>query len=243
MKFEKIVAFGDSWVWGDELLDPELITHKYAHPVLIENVPYREGNCFLGQLGTHYGVPTQNFGIPGGSLQSTIWTYLWWCEHEVIPLDRCAVLVGLTNPNRQTFYNPNHVSYSNDPPWNRFVHSAWIHSGSTASGDAWTQMVKSHIVLTDCDAVHKLNYQQAVLFFEGQSRYQTGPLLQVNTMESVPDISSSTLIWPQQSLNHLLYSQPDHSTLFAPQGHPNEKGHKVIRDHLIIEIDRAIIAQ
>jgi hypothetical protein len=243
MKFEKIVAFGDSWVWGDELLDPSLAHRSDAHPVLIENTEYREHHCFLGQLGSHYQVPTQNFGIPGGSLQSTIWTYLWWMQNETVPLDRCAVVVGLTEPYRHTFYNPKHVSYTNDPPWHRFVHTAWIHSGSTCYNNEWTQMAKNHMVLTDCSASHQLNYLQTVMFFEGQSRYQTGPLLQVNTMQSVPDVLSSTLIWPQQSLNQLLHLHPNHSTLFAPQGHPNEKGHQVIQDHLIIEIDRAIIAQ
>lgn len=243
MKFEKIVAFGDSWVWGDELLDPSLAHRSDAHPVLIENTEYREHHCFLGQLGSHYQVPTQNFGIPGGSLQSTIWTYLWWTQNETVPLDRCAVIVGLTESSRQTFYNPKHVRYPNDPPWNLFVHSAWIHSGGSSSGDTWGQMVKSHMALTDCPASRRLNYLQTVLFFEGQSKYQTGPLLQINTMHPIPDVVCSTMTCPDQSLNRWLQSHPDRSTLFAPHGHPNEKGHKVIRDHLIIEIDRAIIAQ
>ena len=243
MTFDKIVGFGDSWMWGDELLDPTLVDHEHAHPVLMENTPYREEHCFLGQLGKHYTVPVENFGIAGGSLQSTIWTYLWWLEHETVPLERCAVLIGLTDPNRQTFYNPNHVAYANDPDWNRFVHSSWIHSGNTSMSQAWVQMVKSHMVLTDCDQVHKLNYKQTVLFFEGQSHYQTGPLLQFNTMFGVLQINASTLYWPNQSLNHILESHPNKRELFAPMGHPSEKGHAVLRDSLIIELDRAILAQ
>ena len=242
MKFDKIVGFGDSWIWGDELLDPKLATHKNAHPILIENTSYRENNCFLGQLGKHYNVPTENFGIPGGSLQSTIWTYLWWRNHETVPLDRCVVLVGLTDPNRQTFYNPKHVVYANDPPWNRFVHSSWVHSGGTSPSDPWTQMVKSHMMLTDCNAVHKLNYQQTVLFFEGQS-HETGPLLQVNTMFGILNMPCSTLIWPGQSLHYLLSTHPDRSNLFAAHGHPNEKGHEILRNSLIVELDCAILAQ
>lgn len=243
MKFDKIVGFGDSWVWGDELLDPKLATHQNAHPILVENTSYRESNCFLGQLGKHYNVPTENFGIPGGSLQSTIWTYLWWREHETIPLDRCAVLVGLTEPSRHTFYNPNHVVYANDPPWYKFVHSAWIHSGGTSPSDPWTQMVKSHMVLTDCVASHKLNYQQTVLFFQGQSQYETGPLLQFNTMPGVLNMDCPTMIWPTQSLQHLLNTHPNKSNLFAVHGHPNEKGHEIIRNSLIVELDCAILAQ
>jgi hypothetical protein len=243
MKFEKIVGFGDSWIWGDELLNPKLIDHKYAHPVIHENIEYREGNCFLGLLGKHYGVPTKNLGIPGGSLQSTMWTYLWWLENETTPLHRCAVIVGLTDPNRQTFYNPNHVAFPYDPPWNRFVHGAWIQNGGPAPDADWAHMIKLHTVLTDCSDLHKLNYRQTVLFFEGQSKYQTGPLFQFNTMFGVANTNCSTLIWPQGSLNDILIEQSNDQELFAPMKHPTEKGHMVIRDRLIKEIDCAIIAQ
>jgi hypothetical protein len=99
------------------------------------------------------------------------------------------------------------------------------------------------MVLTDCDAVHKLNYQQTVLFFQGQSCFETGPLLQFNTMGSILDMPCSTLIWPTQSLNYVVRSETDSANLFAPMGHPSEKGHAVLRDRLITEIDRAIIAQ
>jgi hypothetical protein len=149
MKPEKIVAFGDSFVWGDELLDPDLKDHPQAHPVLMENTVYRESRAFLGQLGQHYGVPTENFGWPGGSLQSTIWTYLWWIEHEPLPLDRVFVLIGLTDGNRTSFYNPRHVSYANDPPWNRFMHSSWIHSGASTVGADWADMGKRYMMLTN----------------------------------------------------------------------------------------------
>lgn len=242
MKFDKIVGFGDSWMWGDELLDSALIDHPHAHPILVENTLYRESNCFLGQLGNYYNVPTENFGIPGGSLQSTIWTYLWWLEHEQKPTQNCLVLIALTDPNRQTFYNPNHVAYSNDPPWNRFVHSAWIHSGGGAENDYWKNMVKAHWTLTDCKQSQELNYKQTVLFFEGQSKYNTGPLLQFNTMFDVVEMNCSTLIWPNGSLNQLVETQPNSRKLFATNGHPNEKGHVVIRDHLIVEIDHAIMS-
>jgi hypothetical protein len=129
MKFKKIVGFGDSWMYGDELLDPALAkSDPEAHTCWVQNVEYRESHCFLGLLGQHYGVPTENFGIPGGSLESTEWTWLWWIDHEPAPQD-CLVVIFLTESNRASFYNPNHVHYSNDPPWNKFVHSTWVHFG------------------------------------------------------------------------------------------------------------------
>jgi hypothetical protein len=239
MKFKKIVGFGDSWMWGDELLDPALINHPHAHPVLMENTPYREGNCFLGLLGSHYGVSTQNFGIAGGSLQSSIWTYLWWLENETLDPADCLILVALTDPNRQTFYNPNHVSYANDPPWNRFVHSAWVHSGNTANNDDWRDFVKRYTVMSDCSSLHRLNFKQAVLFFSGQ-RTQTAGVLQFNSVNHYVQMQDPTLLWPSQSMSHMLGATA--GEYLAPHGHPNTNGHEWLRDRLIPEIDRVILA-
>lgn len=238
MKFKKIVGFGDSWVWGDELLDPELINHEHAHPILMENTPYREQHCFLGLLGQHYNVPTENFGWPGGSDQSAQWCYLWWLEHESNPQD-CLVLVGHTDANRTSFYNPNHVSYANDPPWNRFVHSAWVHSDNGANSSEWKEMVKRYTVLSDCYELNWLTYQASVMFFEGQAALRGGNLLQFCTIPPLKRMDSPTLLWPDRGLGALIGNQPN---CFAPMGHPNEFGHKIISEHLIKEIDRAILA-
>ena len=238
MKFKKIVGFGDSWVWGDELLDPALVDHQHAHPVMYQNTPYRESHCFLGLLGQHYGVPTENFGIAGGSMQSSIWTYLWWLENEALDPRDCLILVGHTDPNRMSFFNPAHETMHNDPPWNKFVHSAWVHSGADCFGEAWDTLVKQHFVLSDCDQLHKLNAQQTVLFFEGQYHSLSQNLLQFYTMYPHYQHAADSLVLSGSSLNDLLTGRPD---LRAANRHPNETGHRVICDHLITEIDRAII--
>lgn len=238
MMFKKIVGFGDSWMWGDELLNPTLVDHPYAHPVLDENTPYRESHCFLGLLGQHYGVPTENFGIAGGSMQSSIWTYLWWIEHETLPLDDCLVLVAHTDPDRLTFYNPRHIHMVNDPPWNKFVHSAWVHSGADCFGPEWNDMVKRFFVLSNCNALQKLNAQQTVLFFDGQSHAMNHNVLQFYSMYPHYRFDVDSMLWPDQSLAHIV---GEDRALYAPDGHPNEKGHVVISNQLIIEIDRAII--
>ena len=239
MKYKKIVGFGDSWMWGDELFDPNLKDIKNPHPVMMENTPYRESHCFLGLLGKHYNVPTENFGIPGGSQQSAIWTYLWWLEHEKLDPSECLILVGHTESNRDTFYNPGHVSYGNDPPWNKFIHSAWVHSGASCIESKWVNMVKTNMVLTDCRELGVLRYQQSVLFFEGQ-HYKLGKnLLQFTTMGPAVVMPAAGMIWPDSGLMSLVCNQP---TLITTHRHPNEAGHIVIRDHLIPEIDRAILA-
>jgi hypothetical protein len=238
MKFKKIVGFGDSWIWGDELLDPAFSSNPRAHPVMHENNSYRESHCFLGLLGQHYDVPVENFGIPGGSQQSAIWTYLWWLEHEKLNPAECLILIGHTESNRNTFYNPGHVSYGDDPPWDRFIHSAWVHSSANNISSEWTTMVKSHMVLTSCDELQSLNYRQSVAFFEGQYNSLSKNLLQFNTLHPPLVATASNLLWPNIGLRNLVNNR----NLLARRGHPTEHGHEVIRDHLIPEIERVILA-
>ena len=240
MKFKKIVGFGDSWMWGDELLDPVLVDHPRAHPVLVENTKYRESHCFLGLLGQHYGVPTENFGIAGGSLQSTVWNYLWWLEHEPTPQD-CFVLIALTSADRHSFYNPNHQQYANDPPWHQYIHSAWVHSGAGNIKTEWVDMVKKHMVLTDCEKLFDLNYTQTVLFFDGQIQ-DTAGILQFNSMSPQKRMQRSSLLWPDLGLQLMFSKLPHRQHLLAPGGHPNVAGHDWIAKLLIPEIDRVILA-
>lgn len=245
MKFKKIVGFGDSWMYGDELLDPDLAAaYSDAHPCWVQNVDYREKNCFLGLLGDHYSVPTENFGIPGGSLQSTIWTFLWWLEHEPDP-QNCLALICLTEADRMSFYNPKHVHYSNDPPWNKFVHSTWVHFGSSVIGPDFTDMIKRYLVLTDCRELSRLNYLQATMFFDSQAAKMGLNLLQFHTMEPPVDNRLDTMIMPDLALSKFFRDHPDNQNreLIMPGGHPNEKGHEIIQDMLIIEIDRAILSK
>ncbi len=226
-------------MWGDELFDPDLKDIKNPHPVMMENTLYRESHCFLGLLGKHYNVPTQNFGVAGGSLQSSLWTYLWWLEHEQLDPRECLILVGHTEGNRDTFYNPRHVSYANDPPWNKFVHSAWIHSGATCFDSDWVTMVKANMVLTNCNELSNLAYRQSVLFFEGQNYKFQNNVIQFTTMGPSIHIDAKGLLWPDSGLVSFVKDNPE---LLAPNKHPNEAGHAVIRDHLIPEIERVILA-
>ena len=241
MKFQKIVGFGDSWMWGDEILDPALVDHCHAHPVMIENNAYRESHCFLGLLGQHYGVPTENFGINGGSLQSTIWNYLWWLEHESQPQD-CLILISLPLANRQTFYNPNHHGNDNDPPWNRYVHSSWVHSNAGNIKSEWVDLVKIHTTLTDSKQLSDLNYAQTVLFFDGQTR-DTAGVFQFNSMSPQKRMYRPSLLWSDLGLQIILSKLPHRQHLLAPGGHPNVAGHDWIAELLIPEIDRAILAE
>lgn len=237
MKFRQIVGFGDSWVWGDELLDPKLQNTDDAFCSSRRNVVYRESHCFLGLLGQHYQVPVLNLSWPGSSLQSTIWSYLWWLNNHVDTKDT-LVLVAHTVSSRHSFYNPEHRSFSNDPPWNKFVHDSWVHSSQGSHSDTWVDMIKLHTVLTDCVELHKLKYQQSVLFFEGQNTSKIAGLVQFCSLTPPTVIDTSSLIWPDSSLDQML---PCTNEFRYKGGHPNEFGHQLIQKHLISAIDNAIL--
>jgi hypothetical protein len=153
-------------------------------------------------------------------------------------------LIFLTESNRASFYNPNHVHYSNDPPWNKFVHSTWVHFGSSVIGPEYTDMIKRYLVLTECPALWDLRYRQAVLFFDGQRARADIPTLMFNTLPpvtAVPDVPS--LVWPDFAWTEYFRDHPANRDrgLIMPGGHPNETGHEIIRDMLIPETDRVIL--
>jgi len=233
MKFKKIVGFGDSWIYGHDLRDPDS-TDPTDHKV------YREANCFLGQLGAHYNVPVENFGISGGSLQSTIWTGLWWLENETLDLSDCLVLVGLTESYRNSFYNNSHKSTPDQPTWDQFVHSTW--DGARVHSTEFWDFMKQYVVLTGSRQLSNLNYQQAVLFFDGVAARNNIQLLQFDIFKDTnikKPKNIPTLIWPNTNLYDMIFDNPDKSLQLWT--HPSVLGHKFIADRLISEIESSII--
>jgi hypothetical protein len=239
MKFKKIVGFGDSWMYGDELLDPELQRRDPdAHPCCYQNDTYRDSHNFLGLVAQHYGVPMENFGIAGGSMQSSMWTFLWWLDHEPEP-EKCLILIGHTDSDRLSFYDPNHVSYDNDPPWNRFVHSTWVEYGSSVVPQEFRNMVKQQLVLTNCSELARLNYQQTLLSFDGIAARRNLRMMQFQIMPEDIKLDLPTQIWPGFSTTMWFRNHPGNQKreLIMPGGHPNEIGHKMIAEKLISTID------
>ena len=236
MRYKKIVGFGDSWVWGDELLDPDLQQRPNAHPYMIQNKSYREQHCFLGLLAKHYNIEQENFAIPGGSLQSTIWNYVWWYQYETVPIDDCLVLVGITHPGRMSFYDPQTNLNAMSARWDKYVHSAWIDPQHSSYSTQWTDLVKKLTVMSDCQELQLLNLQQAMMFFEGRPN-----TFQFRTSNVPQHITAKNLLFAEHTVIHFLMNLPDCQIYLAPDQHPNELGHQKIAESLISQLDSCII--
>jgi hypothetical protein len=180
----------------------------------------------------------ENFGIAGGSMQSSMWTFLWWLDHEPEP-EQCLILIGHTDSDRLSFYNPNHVSYANDPPWNRFIHSTWVEYGSSVVPQEFRNMVKQQLVLTNCSELAKLNYQQTLLSFDGIAARRNLQMMQFQIMPADIKLDLPTQIWSGFSTTMWFRNHPGNQQreLVMPGGHPNEIGHKMIAEKLISTID------
>ena len=239
MAINRLAVFGDSWIYGDELIDPSIPGLECCDH---QNKRYRNTHSFSALIAEHFQFPHENFGHPGASLQSTIWTFLWFLENRTCHQDTLC-LVGLTGTDRQSWFNPDHEHFGDDPLWNKFIHSTWVNFGSSVVPPEWRDFGKQYLTLSSCNQLSALNYLQAVMFFDGVSKAQGIPLLQFNLYDPHTSIKTdaSTLLWPEQNLQHTLLERPDSKDIHAPGHHPNEQGHQIISELLIPEIKRAIL--
>lgn len=231
--FRKIVTFGDSFAWGDELLAPDQTQcADYA------NRFYREEHCYTGILSRHYGVGCENLAFPGGSCQSTRWIYTWWRQQERDPTT-CLVLVQLSGPWRSSQFDRHRIPHGSDPEWNQFVHSTWIEHYQHANRLAY-EYFRMESELADCDQRYRIIQAETYLFFQGQQN-DVGMLLMFNSQCDSLDhgMRPKSLLWPDTNLQQLL----DHEPIWAPGGHLDERGHERVANLLIREIDCAILAQ
>ena len=101
MNIKKLAVFGDSWIFGDELIDPK---HPEWECCFTQNDEYRLDHCFSGLIAKELGVPYENYGQPGASLQSTIWIFLWWLNNKNVK-DTLSKQVQYRQPHYSKEFN------------------------------------------------------------------------------------------------------------------------------------------
>ena len=212
-----LIAFGCSFTYGDELLDPnikpgELCNSRY-------NDKYRNSHCYAGIVAKHYDLNFLNTAFPGGSLESMRYALHWVCENY--NLSDTVLIAGLTQSHRNSYFDAD----LNDPPWNRFRHSTWL---KDQTQDPWNQLNHSWIKMCSHSDWDYFNLQQTVGYFENCDAI----MLPVYSDEPTFSSANKTDFVLQDILDDIDY---------APGGHPNESGHSKIANRLINYIDSVTI--
>lgn len=210
-----LVAFGDSWTYGDELVaSKDLESYRLSH-------------SFPGLVAQHYDLIVENHGKPGASLQSMIWDFQSWISQGK-NLNSSICLFGLTQPMRTSWYNNASGQYEhsirlfNQPVKNDFyeLNKLW----ATNSACTW---------------LYAKQYETAVYLFAGLCQRFSIPSIQFNIFPNRYPILRNPVIDPDQSMKEKLLSlQETNKQQLMLEHHPNELGHGYIAQYLIEHINQ-----
>ena len=118
----EVICDGDSWVFGCEIVDPELSstypfsTHPGAYDYLKENDYYRVPKIFPSHLAKLLNVPVTNLSWPaddnGTILRRTINYISQKYLANNLSTEKLFVIIGWTSPERNSFwYKDNKLSH------------------------------------------------------------------------------------------------------------------------------------
>jgi len=142
----KIVAFGDSWVWGDELSDD-----------LIE----RQKINITGKIRNHYKIETLNYSVNGASLDEILFQLMIYINSENYDKND-IVLIGLTSPSRWFHYNNIIKDTFRSPFWDYESFKNWGPKKLT-SLDEYETWWKSHVKFNVNTRNDIINYVKSLL--------------------------------------------------------------------------------
>lgn len=222
-----VIGFGCSWIHGDE------IVHPTADPASKEYRLYREKNCTLGQLGNILGAKkVENYGIAGGSLQSTQWEFSQWVQTKRTFPDT-LVVIGLTEASRVSWWNgPNKNSSE--------FGGQYIHNHSIHPKHPWGQFSKFYYTNCDDQDLQNINYWNTVNFFYNYCKIRNIRLFMFNVF-TPPLIMEEVVDSEWNARNYMHSVQHVNGDVLAPGKHPNEKGSQVLAERLHNMINSAKI--
>ena len=244
MPIKRVIAFGCSWTYGDELIDPQFrhLDETEFRDHYDENKPWRLANCYAGLVADHYGLELENCAFPGSSLESMRWTMNWMMQNR-IDLEDTLWLVGLTNATRISWFNPLHQVNEKEPQWNRHLHSTWLKQPNPDINDNWFQLQKLWLGMSYHREWADYNHKMTVNLFDYAQQRTGATVIQFNVLPNNYQTAAPTLLYNNSSWQEILISKRKELSIepFASGGHPNEKGHEIISKHLIEHIKYANI--
>ncbi len=246
---KNLVAFGCSWTYGDELLDPKFEGSK-VQAFDVHNDSYRQAHAYPGLVANHYGWTLEDLSWPGASLQSMLWNFNYWLDNSSPEhIAESIVLVGLTHELRTSWYNTNYKASKRESQHDshRYIHSVWVKHNCDIYGEEdrmeyWQNLHKMHYTLSDCADLRESNYNTIVRAFDGSAARYNIPMLQFNVLTSNHKLKVPTLLDSSSFLEMLVIrDKPRKDPLFKKGRHPNEKGHMIISDFLINKVNSVIL--
>jgi len=244
MPIKRVIAFGCSWTYGDELVDPALrhLDEDEFRDHYDSNRPWRLANCYAGLVANHYGVELENCAFPGSSLESMRWTLMWMLKNSS-DLQDTLWLVGLTDSSRQSWFNPLHNISKKDPPWNRHLHGTWLTQPNPDIDDNWFKLQKLWLGMSYHREWSEFNFHQTINLFDHAGHASGATVIQFSVLENPWPHKVPTLLYSGTNWRDILCDKKKSEGVepFASGGHPNEKGHEIISKHLIEHIKHAKI--
>ena len=219
-----LVAFGDSWTYGDELLAPELQTNG-SHVTNPTNDSYRLSNVYVGQIAKHYNLFLENLAANGGTIQSMVWEFEHWLDRTK-DYKNCFLMFGLTHQSRMSYWSNQSNTYYNS------------NSLDDVPGglEQFVLMNKLHYVNSNCYELERLNRQTAIHLFHYTCQQLEIPHLIFDIFDPIKITLYSPTI--PGGLNSWLISESKRlNKTFKGDDHPNIAGHTHIAQHLIEYID------
>ena len=240
---KKLVAFGCSWTFGDELEDPALVHEKENPRYWDMNTQYRLDHCYAGLIAKHYGWEHENHAFPGHSLVSIRDAVVWYVKNR--DLTNTMFVVGHTESWRWSWHNNAHKTGPGDPEWNKHIHSSWLLYNKTDYTKPWQDTYRSYVDDQLCEELQINNKDQTLLLLDSLSARYNIPVIQYDMLETLPGIISvPSHVYPTENARSMIIDTGEKPrSVFASGRHPNEKGHEIIANRLIEYIDSAIIAE
>jgi lysophospholipase L1-like esterase len=121
------------------------------------------------------------------------------------------------------------------------MHGTWLTQPNPDIDDNWFKLQKTWLGMSYHVDWAEYNFQQTInLFDQAQSRYGI-PVVQFSVLENRYGVTAPSLIYSGTNFRDILNQKKTDLGVqpFAPGGHPNEKGHQLIADHLIEHIKYA----
>jgi hypothetical protein len=228
---QRLVAFGDSWTYGDELIQPNRPDIQLASDP--KNNDYRLRHCFAGQVARHYGWQLENLGTCGQSLQSMIWCFESWLDQNANGYNDALIVVGLTHSSRISWWDA-------DPSPRTGLHRHSTVLEATPATSIWHNIQRNWRTYSACDDLYRKQYQTAVYLFSGHCARLNIPCVMLNVFGDVPDIPHNPVDNPGQDLMGMVVDPgkgPPKSNETWAQNHPNSNGHSIIAQWIIQHID------